>query len=122
MYRFYKQVKPKITWTDFRESFDFAYFVVGNGANNEARYLNDYLRKKSESAIRHKLRSHSYKVDEDMDNNESLSESLISEKSDIQSIFNKYRDCTICLDPFHNDHKVKIMPHCEHVFHEKCFE
>lgn len=37
-----------------------------------------------------------------------------------QEIFNKYKDCTICLDSFKHGAKVKIMPKCQHVFHEQC--
>lgn len=35
-------------------------------------------------------------------------------------IFEKYQDCTICLDSFKNGDRVKIMPQCCHIFHEKC--
>ena len=38
-----------------------------------------------------------------------------------QSVFDKYEDCTICLDQFLDGQKVKVMPSCEHIFHEKCF-
>ena len=41
-------------------------------------------------------------------------------KSPYQDLFNKYTDCTICLDPLVHKQKVKIMPICKHIFHEKC--
>lgn len=37
-------------------------------------------------------------------------------------LFLKYQECTICLDAFKNGDKVKIMPQCHHLFHEKCCE
>ena len=37
-----------------------------------------------------------------------------------EDIFDKFKDCTICLEAFENGDKVKIMPQCSHIFHEKC--
>lgn len=41
-------------------------------------------------------------------------------KMNSSEIFEKYQDCTICLEPFKNGDRVKIMPQCCHIFHEKC--
>ena len=37
-----------------------------------------------------------------------------------QEIFDKFQDCTICLEVFNNGEKVQIMPICKHIFHEHC--
>lgn len=37
-----------------------------------------------------------------------------------EEIFEKFQDCTICLENFKNGQKVKIMPNCYHLFHESC--
>jgi hypothetical protein len=41
-------------------------------------------------------------------------------KSPYQAIFDKYTDCTICLEPLLHKQRVKILPLCKHIFHEKC--
>ena len=41
-------------------------------------------------------------------------------KSPHQALFDKYTDCSICLEPLQHLQKVKIMPLCKHIFHEKC--
>jgi hypothetical protein len=47
------------------------------------------------------------------------SDSVISSDRHL-SIFDKYADCTICLEAFVDGQKVKVMPGCSHIFHEKC--
>ena len=45
---------------------------------------------------------------------------LKKSRNDNSALFEKYTDCTICLEAFKSGQKVKIIPGCQHLFHEKC--
>lgn len=60
MRKFYKIAKLGRTFEEFRDSFDFAFSMMIDGASSESRYLNNYIRNKQESVIRDKLRTHTY--------------------------------------------------------------
>ena len=68
-----------------------------------------------------------YSLDEDFETTSSveildeptnLNSSMISVSS--HSSFKKYKECTICLSEFVEGEPVKVVPGCEHVFHERC--
>ena len=63
---------------------------------------------KKESNLKKKLKTVIYKVDRK------------KLKKDEENLIFKQDMCTICLEAFKNGDKVKIMPQCQHVFHEKC--
>ena len=51
-----------------------------------------------------------------------LNDSVVEEHHLIRSSsFAKFTECTICLSTFAEGDSVKMVPNCNHVFHEKCF-
>jgi hypothetical protein len=40
MHKFYKIAKLGSTFEELRDSFDFAYSMINDGASSESRYLN----------------------------------------------------------------------------------
>lgn len=50
----------------------------------------------------------------------SNTENVKTPKASEAEAFEKFRDCTICLESFKNGDKVKVMPMCSHIFHDNC--
>ena len=44
------------------------------------------------------------------------------EEREVHPSFEKYIECTICLVAFKNGEKVRVIPVCNHLFHEQCLE
>ena len=38
------------------------------------------------------------------------------------SKMNKYNECVICLKDFEENEKLKMIPNCQHIFHERCLK
>lgn len=67
------------------------------------------------SKIKSFYQKHVRRTSATTDETESLRPKTVSEEA-----FEKYKDCTICLEAFKNGDKVKLMPMCGHIFHEQC--
>lgn len=43
-----------------------------------------------------------------------------SSKEELNALFKKFGECTICLNKFENNQKVVVLGNCKHIFHQRC--
>lgn len=108
----------------------------------ERTLLMEHIDRKRNFSLRNRIKAEKYEEDEPMDRErgESLTENLLNRSIDdmneeiteerrsikrmskrsSRSSF-RFTECTICLSNFREGDAVKVVPGCNHVFHESCF-
>lgn len=114
-------------WSEVTHALAYSFFVirVGKiGSIEEREYLQTernrvkFLRM-NEAITSVKFEKNLCFIIED---NNDLSESLLNKSGcEKKSIF-KYTSCTICLSDFDQGDAVKILPDCNHTFHDSCLQ
>ena len=118
---------------EYKFAFDYACFMLSRGRvgrMTERRYLmqhkdaiKDARQKKLLKCLTYRVKnplndaSESDKEESLLGQSETNSSRSMSQAEKNDALFQKYQDCTICLEPFKNGQKVILIPRCEHLFH-----